>query len=44
VAGVIGVIVTILAFNSKYYRQLSDVYAKGSNDDDDSSGAEPVTA
>jgi MFS transporter, DHA3 family, multidrug efflux protein len=44
VAGVIGLIVTILAFNSKYYRQLSDAYAKGGDDEDDTSGAAPVTA
>ncbi len=37
-AGLIGLIVTILAFNSKYYRQLSEAYAKG-GDDDDSGGA-----
>jgi DHA3 family multidrug efflux protein-like MFS transporter len=43
VAGAVGLIVTILAFNSKYYRQLSAAYAKGS-DDDDTSGATPVTA
>lgn len=28
VAGIIGLIVTIIAFNSKYYRQLSAAYAK----------------
>jgi DHA3 family multidrug efflux protein-like MFS transporter len=43
VAGALGLIVTILAFNSKYYRQLSAAYAKGS-DDDDTSGTAPVTA
>jgi DHA3 family multidrug efflux protein-like MFS transporter len=44
VAGVIGLVVTILAFNSKYYRQLSAAYANSKNDDDDDSrGAVPVT-
>jgi DHA3 family multidrug efflux protein-like MFS transporter len=45
IAGVIGLIVTIIAFNSKYYRQLSAAYANSKNDDDaDSDGAVPVTA
>jgi DHA3 family multidrug efflux protein-like MFS transporter len=44
VAGLVGLIVTILAFNSKYYRQLSDAYANSKNDDDDTGGAAPVTA
>ena len=45
IAGVIGLIVTIIAFNSKYYRQLSAAYANSKNDDDaDSGGAVPVTA
>jgi hypothetical protein len=45
VAGLIGLGVTILAFNSKYYRQLSAAYANSKNDDDgDSGGAVPVTA
>jgi DHA3 family multidrug efflux protein-like MFS transporter len=30
-AGLLGVLVTILAFNSKYYRQLSEAYAKSPN-------------
>ncbi len=34
IAGLIGLIVTILAFNSRYYRELSDAYAKGGSDDD----------
>ncbi len=34
VAGLIGLAVTILAFNSSYYRQLSAAYAKGRSDDD----------
>lgn len=37
VAGVVGVLVTILAFNSRYYRQLSNAYRSG--DDDADSGA-----
>lgn len=45
IAGILGLIVTILAFNSKYYRQLSAAYANSKNDDDDDSGgAVPVTA
>jgi DHA3 family multidrug efflux protein-like MFS transporter len=45
VAGLIGLVVTILAFNSKYYRQLSAAYANSKNDDDDDTGgAVPVTA
>lgn len=45
VAGLLGLIVTIVAFNSKYYRQLSAAYANSKNDDDDDSGgAVPVTA
>jgi len=45
VAGLLGLIVTIIAFNSKYYRQLSAAYANSKNDDDDDSGgAVPVTA
>ncbi len=41
IAGFIGVIITIIAFNSKYYRQLSDAYAKAPDEPED--GA-PVTA
>jgi len=33
VAGVVGVAMTILAFNSKYYRQLSAAYARGAASD-----------
>jgi DHA3 family multidrug efflux protein-like MFS transporter len=33
-AGILGVLVTILAFNSPQYRKLSAVYAKSSDDDD----------
>lgn len=42
VAGILGLLVTILAFNSRYYRQLSAVYTKGS-DDDDIDGAPQVS-
>jgi MFS transporter, DHA3 family, multidrug efflux protein len=28
IAGIVGIVVTIIAFNSKYYRQLSEAYAK----------------
>ena len=27
-AGVLGVVITIIAFRSKYYRQLSEVYSR----------------
>jgi DHA3 family multidrug efflux protein-like MFS transporter len=33
VAGIIGLIVTIIAFRSKYYRQLSDAYARAPDDE-----------
>ena len=33
-AGIIGLIVTIIAFNSKYYRQLSAAYAKAPDPED----------
>ncbi|MFD1943263.1 MFS transporter [Paradevosia shaoguanensis] len=33
-AGLVGLTVTILAFNSRYYRQLSAAYADGPDDDD----------
>jgi DHA3 family multidrug efflux protein-like MFS transporter len=33
IAGVIGLIVTIIAFRSKYYRQLSSAYARAPDDD-----------
>lgn len=38
-AGLVGVLITVIAFNSKYYRQLSAAYAKPSEDED-----EPETA
>lgn len=37
-AGLLGVVVTIIAFNSKYYRQLSAAYAAGPDDDDTAGG------
>jgi DHA3 family multidrug efflux protein-like MFS transporter len=43
VAGVIGLFVTILAFNSRYYRALSAAYAAG-KDDDGEDGGEAVAA
>ncbi len=39
VAGVLGLMVTIIAFNSRYYRQLSAAYAGAPDDDDDGGGA-----
>lgn len=42
VAGLLGLVVTILAFNSSYYRQLSAAYAKGRTDSADV-GAAGVT-
>jgi DHA3 family multidrug efflux protein-like MFS transporter len=39
VAGIIGLIVTIIAFNSPYYRQLSAAYAAGKDDDGEDGGA-----
>ena len=41
-AGFLGVVMTIAAFNSRYYHQLSAVYAK-SPDDDDDAGEVPAT-
>ncbi|UYO00450.1 MAG: MFS transporter [Devosia sp.] len=43
VAGMIGFIVTIIAFNSRYYRDLSAAYASGKNDDDGEGGAAVAT-
>ena len=44
-AGIAGLIVTIVAFNSKYYRQLSAAYAKAPDrDDDGGKAAEPSAA
>ncbi|KKB09667.1 MFS transporter [Devosia chinhatensis] len=39
IAGLVGVVVTILAFNSRYYRQLSAAYAAGKDDDGADGGA-----
>ncbi len=44
VAGLMGLLVTILAFNSSYYRQLSAAYAKGRTDDGDEGGAAAVSS
>lgn len=38
-AGIVGVVVTIIAFNSRYYRQLSAAYAANKDDDGDEGGA-----
>ncbi|WP_338723824.1 MFS transporter [Devosia sp. XK-2] len=43
VAGLVGLLVTILAFNSRYYRELSAAYAKGRDDDEEGGGAEVVS-
>jgi DHA3 family multidrug efflux protein-like MFS transporter len=43
IAGAIGLVVTIFAFRSKYYRQLSDAYARAPDDDSPPDG-EPVPA
>ena len=42
-AGILGVLVTILALNSPQYRKLSAFYAGSSGDDDTSGGAATVT-
>src|SRR5690606_14704802 len=42
-AGLLGLLVTILAFNSPQYRQLSAFYARGSDDDDAGGGAPPAS-
>ncbi|PXA98911.1 MFS transporter [Nostoc sp. 3335mG] len=39
VAGLVGLLVTIIAFNSRYYRQLSAAYASNKDDDDDGGAA-----
>ena len=39
VAGFLGLIVTILAFNSRYYRELSAAYADSKDDDEDGGAA-----
>lgn len=37
IAGLLGLVLTIFAFNSRYYRDLSAAYARGSDDGDDGS-------
>ena len=44
IAGFVGLLVTILAFNSRYYRDLSAAYAAGKNDDEDGGAAEASPA
>ena len=44
IAGVIGVIVTLIAMNSPQYRQLSNAYANAPDDDDTDDGAAAVAA
>jgi DHA3 family multidrug efflux protein-like MFS transporter len=39
IAGLIGLLVTIIAFNSHYYRDLSAAYAAGKDDDGEDGGA-----
>lgn len=39
IAGAIGLLVTIIAFRSKYCRQLSEAYASAPDDDPPASGA-----
>jgi DHA3 family multidrug efflux protein-like MFS transporter len=38
-AGFFGLLVTILAFNSRYYRDLSAAYASNRDDDEGTGGA-----
>ncbi|MBJ3784263.1 MFS transporter [Devosia sediminis] len=42
IAGLIGLLVTIIAFNSRYYRELSAAYAAGKDDDGEDGGAAAV--
>lgn len=39
-AGFIGVVITIIAFNSKYYRQLSEVYARAPDEEPEAAPAQ----
>lgn len=39
-AGLIGVIITVIAFNSKYYRQLSEVYARAPDEEPEAAPAQ----
>ena len=43
-AGMLGVVVTILAFRSPYYRQLSAAYARAPDDDEGAGGVQATTA
>jgi DHA3 family multidrug efflux protein-like MFS transporter len=43
-AGIVGVLVTILALNSRYYRELSAAYAKAPDDEDGDAVAEESPA
>jgi DHA3 family multidrug efflux protein-like MFS transporter len=38
ISGLVGLVVTIIAFNSRYYRELSAAYAAGKDDDDEGGG------
>ncbi len=40
IAGAVGLLVTIVAFNSKYYRQLSATYLRGSDSGPDAEGGD----
>jgi MFS transporter, DHA3 family, multidrug efflux protein len=42
IAGLIGLCVTLLAFRSKYYRQLSDAYRQAPDDDTVPAGSAPL--
>ena len=44
IAGIIGVIVTLIAMNSPQYRQLSEAYANAPDDDDTSGAVAPSPA
>jgi MFS transporter, DHA3 family, multidrug efflux protein len=44
VAGVIGLIVTLLALRSRYYRELSDTYGAAPPDDDANARPQPAAA
>jgi len=39
IAGLVGLLITILAFNSRYYRELSAAYAAGKDDGEDGGAA-----
>jgi len=43
IAGIIGLLVTIVAFNSRYYRDLSAAYSRGKDDDSEGGGATIVS-